>query len=122
MKFLIIVCIMASGYFLTSHYLNINEPNLDNEKITEKSMSLKKYLLTHQKPQRIEILNYSKKYENEIFEIKKMKIAQDNKSSFYVTIQFFTDESDEKAPLIAQIRFIDIKTENILKEESINLD
>ena len=85
-------------------------------------MTLKKYLLAYQKPQRIELTGLSDRYARDIKELKKLKISQDPNSDFYITIQLFTDETDKSAPLIAQIRFVDLKTGNSRKEESINLE
>ena len=87
-----------------------------------KSLVLKKYLLKFQKPQRIEIAGLSEHFQKDILEIKKLKIPQDPNSDFYVHIELFSDESDSTAPLIAQIRFLDLKTDNTRKEESINLE
>ena len=87
-----------------------------------KSLALKKYLLKFQKPQRIEIAGLSENFQKDILEIKKLKIPQDPNSDFYIHIELFSDESDPTAPLIAQIRFLDLKTDNTQKEESINLE
>lgn len=87
-----------------------------------KATTLKKYLLAQPKPQRIEVFNYTKKFENDVNLLKKLKIPQDKGSGVYMTIQFFTDEDDPKAPLIAQIRILDAKTQNLKQEESLNLE
>lgn len=121
--FIVSILVVASlFYFLT-------RPFPSNQKVKEtytdrnpKAIILKNYLLQQPKPQRIEIFNYTKKFESEVALIKKLKIPQDKNSNIYMTIQFFTDEDDPKAPLIAQIRTLDIKTQNLLKEESINLE
>ena len=89
--------------------------------LNSKALQLKNYLLKYQKPQRVELTGLSNRYAREIKDIKKLKISQDPQSDFYVTIQLFSDESDASAPLIAQIRFIDLKSGNAKKEESINL-
>ena len=107
-------------------YLGL-KPNLNSLKKTSvaeqsKTETLKKYLLSIDKPQRIEIINLSQRFENDVNQIKKIKISQDKKSNFYLSIQFFTDESDEKAPLIAQIRFIEIQSGNTIKEDSLSLE
>ena len=90
--------------------------------ISAKSLILKKYLLQYQRPARIEIAGLSTKFENEIVAIKKLKIAQNSSSDFYVLVKLFTDETDTNAPLVAQIQFIDLKSGNLGKEESINLE
>lgn len=95
---------------------------IELESNNPKALALKKYLLTYNKPVRVEIFNYTKRYEKDINEILEMKVSTDPNSNFYVTIQFFTDENDAKAPLVAQIRFLDIKSDNLVKEHSINLE
>ncbi len=95
---------------------------LSIESSSAKSLILKKYLLKYQKPARIEIAGLSTKFVSEIDEIKKLKVAQDSASDFYVIIKLFSDETDAAAPLVAQIQFIDLKSGNLRKEESINLD
>ena len=87
-----------------------------------KSLILKKYLLKYQKPARIEIAGLSTKFVLDIAEIKKLQVAQDSASDFYVIIKLFSDETDTAAPLVAQIQFIDLKSGNLRKEESINLE
>lgn len=94
----------------------------DQPEFSTKTMVLKNYLGQQKKPQRIEIFGLSERFARQIGEIKKLKVAQDKNSDFYVTIQLFSDEKDESAPLIAQIRLIDIKSGNLIKEESINLE
>lgn len=95
---------------------------LSIESSSAKSLILKKYLLKYQKPARIEIAGLSTKFVSEIDEIKKLKVAQDSASDFYVIIKLFSDETDTAAPLVAQIQFIDLKSGNLRKEESINLE
>lgn len=95
---------------------------MELESNNPKALALKKYLLTYKKPARVEIFNYTKRYDKDVNEILEMKIATDPNSNFYVTIQFFTDETDPAAPLVAQIRFLDMKSDNLVKEHSINLN
>ena len=87
-----------------------------------KALVLKKYLLKFQKPERVEIFGLSDRFNKDILNIKKLKVAQDKKSDFYITIKLFTDETDISAPLVAQIQFIDLVSGNLRKEESINLE
>ena len=93
-----------------------------NEPVSSKSLLLKKFLLKYQKPERIEIYGLSDRFSKDIAELKKLKVAQDKASDFYVTIKLFSDETDITAPLVAQIQFIDLKSGNLRKEESINLE
>ncbi len=119
-KILIVICLTA-GVFLLSR--NAYKKQTSRKPHTHSmSATLKKYFLANEKPQRIEILSYTKRFEKDVQEIKKMKIAQNSQATFYATVQFFTDESDLTAPLIAQIRFIDLKSGNQIKEESLNLE
>lgn len=121
-KLLIVLLSFAGLGIILKNRLEKENIKTENESLNSKSLLLKKYLLKFQKPQRVELTGLSDRYAREIKEIKKLKISQDLQSDFYITIQLFTDESDAKAPLIAQIRFIDIKTGNSKSEESINLD
>ena len=122
-KLFIVICLTV-GTFLTfkNFYKQSLNSNTSQENLGSKSEILKKYLNSNKKPQRIEIVNLSTRFEKDVQTIKQIKIAQDKGSDFYISIQFFTDENDLKAPLIAQIRFIDIKSGNTIKEESLNLD
>lgn len=90
--------------------------------LDHKSEVLKNYLTSIDKPQKIEFANLSQRFEQQIQSFKNLKIPQDKNSNFYLSIQFFTDEGDNTAPLVAQIRYIDIKSGNTIKEESINLE
>lgn len=125
--FFIFLAFIVGGLLTAKQYLGLgkdsqktikpSEPTLD-----QKSAALKAYLLGIQKPQRIEFTNLSQRFDKEIQNFKQIKIPQDKNSNFYISIQFFTDEGDNTAPLVAQIRFIDIKSGNTTKEESINLE
>ena len=122
LKFVIIICFTIGGFLI---FKNFYKHELDETKkvtLDSKTEALKTYLLTHQKPARVEIINLSKRFESDVLAIKKLKIAQDKNSDFYIMIQFFTDESDESAPLVAQVRFIETKSGNTIKEESLNLE
>lgn len=123
MKFVVVVCFTIGAFLIFKNYYRQDFiDKLSPSNLNSKTESLKKYLLTHQKPARVEIVNLSKRFEADVQTIKKLKIAQDKNSDFYIMIQFFTDESDEKAPLVAQVRFIEIKSGNTIKEESLNLE
>ena len=122
-KLVIVVCFTVGGFLTFKSFYKQNQKHAsNNESLGEKSKALRNYLLTNEKPQRIEVVNLSKRFESDVDLIKKMKIPQDKNSKFYVSIQFFTDETDAKAPLIAQIRFIETQSGNTIKEESLNLD
>jgi hypothetical protein len=119
-KLIIVVCITAGAFLLAKNYYFKNSDKIS--KSQSKASLLKKYLIKNEKPQRVEIVNYSQRFEKDVAEIKKLKVPLDSHSKFYVTVQFFTDESDPQAPLIAQVRFIDLSSGNQIKEESINLE
>ena len=86
---------------------------------------LKKFILKYKKPQRIEFQNFvmdpKNKYAKDIQNIKNMKIFLDENSNYYIELQMFTDENDPQAPLVAQCRFLDVQTKNLIQEQSINL-
>ena len=123
-KIVILICIVAGVALIVRNTSERQEEKAQREEVVAnpKAAMLKKYLLGFNKPARVEIVNLTEKFTADVEEIKKMKLPLNAKSEFYIRIQFFTDESDETAPLVAQIRFLDIKSDNLVKEESINLD
>ena len=123
-KLIMVICFSIGSFFLFKSFYkeNFSKKFVKENILSQNSQILKSYLVKNEKPQRVEVVNLSQRYENEVNEIKKLKIPQDKNSKFYISIQFFTDEADQKAPLIAQVRFIDIKSGNTIKEESLNLE
>lgn len=126
LKLIILLCLVG-GFFLMSKNVMVKStpdlhPTESSTPHSSKAMMLKQYLQTEDKPTRIEVIDYTKRFKGDVDEIKKMKVALDPKSHFYIKIQFFTDESDKEAPLIAQISFIELSSQNLIKEESLNLD
>lgn len=124
-RFIVFLAFICGILFVGQYYLGQPAKKSQTSDIAssdQKSENLKKYLLNAGKPQRIEFTNLSKRFEEDIQNFKNIKIPQDKNSDFYLSIQFFTDEDDKTAPLVAQIRYIDIKSGNTTKEESINLD
>lgn len=119
-RLVIIVLVLAGAGLVLKN--NLKTPEVVEQTYSPKATALKNYLKKSAAPQRIEIFGLSERFANEINDIKKLKIAQDKNSDFYVTVQLFSDENDLSAPLIAQIRFIDIKSGNLKNEESINLE
>lgn len=129
LKILIIVLLTAGGCLVFKNYYDIKIVKVDTaEKMAKaepknaKAAALRRFLITQKKPERVEITGLTKRFENDVAEIKKLKIPLDKKSDFYLAISFFTNESNATSPLIAQIRFIEISSGNLLKEESINLE
>ncbi len=93
--------------------------------IETNALAVKKFLLKYKKPARVEVQNFVKdektRFKKDIQDIKQLKIFLDPNSNFYVEMQLFTDENDPKAPLVVQCRFLDLKSKNLLQEQSINL-
>ena len=119
-KMLILVCVVVGAGLV---YKSQEDKKEYQDSLTnKKALFLKKYLLGQNKPQRVEITNLTKRLEKDVEEIKQMKVSLDPNSPFYVTIDFFTDENDADAPLIASIKFIEIASQNKIKEDNINLE
>ena len=87
-----------------------------------KALQVKKEILKYKKPSRVEIETFTKRYQDDIEDIKDLKIPIDEKSHYYMQVQLFSEDTDESSPLILQIKFKDNKTQNLIKEDSINLD
>lgn len=130
LKIVVVVLLTAGGFLIFKNYYDFRIVKVGSEKeITEKAepknpkaATLKKFLIAQKKPVRVEIVGLTKRFEKDVDEIKKLKIPLDKKSDFYMSISFFTNESNDTSPLVAQIRFVDLATGNLLKEESINLE
>ena len=123
-KLIMLGCLVVGGALMykTRDERATAKKKMDLEQNNPKILALKKFLLTFKKPARVEIFNITKRYNKDVDEILEMKIATDPNSDFYVTIHFFTDENDAAAPLVAQIKFLDLKSDNLMKEQSINLN
>src|SRR4051812_46238110 len=109
-KVVILLCITFGGYLIYKNkdlILSQVKPEAVITETNPKAIILKKYLLQYKKPNRVEIVNLTQKFDADVAEIKKMKIPLDKQSDFYVNVKFFTDETDDKAPLVAQINFLD---------------
>lgn len=122
------VCVLLMGFSVALiAYNKYRKQEIQEKKVVieTNALKVKKFLLTFKKPVRIEVQNYVKdektRFKNDIQEIKKLKIFLDANSDFFVELQMFTDEGDPKAPLVVQCRFLDIKTKNLLQEQSLNL-
>ena len=119
LRILIVICVLTGTYVI---YQSRESKKQEHAELrNEKAVTLKKFLLGYNKPSRVEIFNYTQRFGTDVEEIRKMNLPVDETSSFYITIQFFTDENDPEAPLVAQVRFMDLKTDNMMQEESINL-
>jgi hypothetical protein len=122
LKLIVVLCVIAGGYVL---YTGQKEkgPAVEDEAVANpKAAALKTFLAKYKKPQRVEVTNLTQRFADDAEEIKKLKLPLDPKSTYYIAINLFTDETDSQAPLVAQIKFMDIATENKLSEENINLE
>lgn len=123
-KLIILACLVAGIALVVNsrREKSTAKKKMELEHNNPKALALKKYLLLFKPPARVEIFNLTKRYTKDVAEILEMKITTDPNSNFYVIIQFFTDETDAAAPLVAQIKFLDMGSDNLMKEESINLN
>jgi len=119
LKLVAIACVALS---LGLIYSSFKEKKPSTEIENPKARELKTFLTKYNKPVRIEVTSLTQRYSADAEEIKKMQLPIDEKSNFYISINLFTDETHNEAPPVAQIKFMDIKTENKLKEENINLE
>jgi len=87
-----------------------------------KAQMIRSEILKFKKPARIEVETYTQKYQEEIADIKKIKVPMNNKSDFYIQIQIFSDDSDEKSPLVIQMKFKDVRSNNLIKETSLSIE
>ena len=87
-----------------------------------RALQVKKYILKYKRPARVEIETFTKRYQKDLEEIKELKIPLDENSNFFMQVQLFSEDTDESSPLILQIKFKDLKTQALIKEESINLE
>ncbi len=120
--------ILLLGFLVTSFFYMISQKNtflgnhIEKNEMQKPSQLILIALAKYKKPVRIEIETFTDKYKDEIKEIRKLKIALDQQSKHYTIVQLFSDDTDEKSPLVAQIQFKDAKTNNLLNEESLNLN
>ena len=112
-------CLIGGGALIYNELTETAKPAVIENK---KAFVLKGYLAKYGKPARVEINNLTKRLSSDVDEVKKIKVSLDQKSKFYISIDLFTDENDQEAPLIAQVKFMDVVTDNKIKEENINLE
>lgn len=119
-KLIVLGCIVVgSGLIYNSFMAKDAEKSVAQN---SKAVALKNYLVKFKKPKRIEINNLTERLAKDVEDIKKINVSLDPQSKFYISITLFTDENDQQAPLIAQVSFMDLESENKIKEENINLD
>lgn len=119
LKLLIAAFLVAGVYVL---YTGQSDKVAEESVANPKAAALKTFLGKYKKPQRVEVTNLTQRFADDAEEIKKLQLPLDSQSNYYITVTLFTDETDSQAPLVAQIKFMDIATENKLSEENINLE
>lgn len=122
LKLAMLTCLVLGGAIL---YRNQNEATRsgEEEQLSPQARALKQYFSKlGKKPKKVQVFNFTKRLDKEVEEIKKMKIPMDASSQYYVAVELFTDENDKDAPLVAQIKFMEVTSDNMFKEESINLE
>ena len=123
LKFIVVILIAGGAWFLFNSGRSITEKKQDDSvQYSPQANLLRKQLLKYSSPQKVQINNLTQRLSGDVEEIKKIKIPLKSDSTFYISIDLFTDEHDVAAPLVAQIQFLDSKTDNKIKEESINLE
>lgn len=123
LKFFVVLLVVGGAWLLYKSGTPVHGPNLDDGAgLSSQANILRKHLLKYSSPQKVEINNLTERLAGDVEEIKKIKIPLKSEAPFYISIDLFTDEHDPTAPLVAQIQFFDIKSENKIKEESINLE
>lgn len=113
---------VAIGLMLYSRIKKEYAQDKFNKEVYTRALQVKKYILKYKKPARVEIETFTKRYQKDIEDIKELKIPIDENSNFYMQVQLFSEDTDENSPLILQIKFKDLKTQALIKEESINLE
>lgn len=123
LRTLFVILIGFSVGFLA--YKKIKSMDFEKSKTMTNAYQVKKMILKYKKPARIEVQNFVKdadsRFQKDIQDIKNLKISLDENSRYYIELQIFTDESDSKAPLVIQCRFLDAQSKNLIQEQSLNL-
>lgn len=112
----------AIGLMLYSRIKKEYTVQKNHQEIYTRALQVKKEILKYKKPARIEIMAYTKRYQKDIEDIKKLKIPMDENSNFFMEVELFSDDTDAESPLVLQIKFKDKKTLALLREDSVNLE
>jgi hypothetical protein len=131
--FVVFYFLLTVGCHQITEFLNEDSETLDSEissspqKNESKNITIvRDKLNSYSEINRVEIRNYVKNaqhpYQSEISLIKKIKTHLATSGKKYLELNFFTNELDPKAPLVAQFILIDEKTKNVLEESSLNLN
>ena len=120
-RLIMVLCLVGGGALLYKS-LSEDKPTPKPVAMNQKALALKNYLTKYYKPRSLEINNLTKRLEKDGNEVKQISIPLDPNSKFVVAVDLFTDENDNEAPLIAQVKFIEISSGNKVKEENLNLE
>ncbi|AZZ38036.1 hypothetical protein CIK05_14900 [Bdellovibrio sp. qaytius] len=118
----IIFIAFAIGLMLYSRVKKEYAADKKHKQDYTRALQVKKELLKYKKPARVEIETFTKRYQDDIEDIKALKLPLDEAANFYMQVQLFSEDTDESSPLILQIKFKDIKTQNLIREDSVNLE
>ncbi|MGZ3690321.1 MAG: hypothetical protein ACXVAX_02385 [Pseudobdellovibrio sp.] len=119
-KLVVLVFMVFGGYLL---YTSQTEKITVQESYTnKKALAFKKFLIKFQKPQRIEVNSLTKRMSADAEEVKKVKASLDPNANFYMSVDLFTDENDPEAPLVAEVKFFDVASQNKMREVNVNLE
>lgn len=120
--FLLIFCLVEFSCHKMSSVTN-TKVETETQAVTQIKQKIKDFKKI---PARVEVRNYlrktNSKYQEHINQVKKIKTRLDPKSEVYLEINLFTNEDDQTAPLVAQFMWFDIKTQNLILEENLNLE
>lgn len=117
----IIFIAVAIGLLLYTRVKKEYVADIKQKQDYTRALQVKKEIIKYKKPARVEIETFTKRYQKDLEEIKALKIPIDETANFYVQVQLFSEDTDESSPLILQMKFKDIKTQNLIREESLNL-
>ncbi len=120
------ICVIFIGFSVgLISYKKIKNQILQKVDVEKNSILVKKFLLKYKKPSHIKVQSFVKnaesRFKNDVQEIKQLKVFLDSNSNFYIELELFTDENDPKAPLVVVCRFLDLKSKNLIQEQSLNL-
>lgn len=118
----IIFIAFAIGLMLYSRVKKEYAADKKHKQDYTRALQVKNEIIKYKKPARVEIETFTKRYQQDLEEIKNLKIPIDENSGFYMQVQLFSEDTDETSPLILQIKFKDTKNNGLIKEESINLE
>ena len=117
---------MVSCEKLTSVLTSPQMPKTTQSEISEQNklpldQKFQNIIKKYKTPHSIKFEVLTEKYQVELSQIIKTSYKTNSQSEVYFVVQFFSDDSDLKSPLIVQIKFKSVKNDALLWEESINL-